>query len=175
MATERVNLSDPIWEYVASILEVNYPNMCICWIERIQNPSLQEKYKKRKDQIQFKRGSVEEMTLFHGTKETNLKSIMKNGFLINMNTTSAYGLGTYFSTSSRLSSFYSKSNTYELSYMFVCKVLVGATKCGMHNEKLNTDKYDNTVNRMDRPDIYTTPYDDGAYPEYLVAFYKTSA
>ena len=174
MLSTRVPLSNPIWEYVSSIIELTYPQMCICWIDKIENIDLIEQYNIRKSMIKEKRGFVEELTLFHGTKGDNVNSIIKYGFLTDMNKVSGYGVGTYFSTSSKISSFYSKNKKSELSYMFVCKVLVGKTKCGMVNENIDINLYDNTINRENRPDIYTTPYDDGAYPEFLIAFYKNN-
>lgn len=174
MISTRVSLSDPIWAYVSSIIELTYPEMCICWIDKINNSKLYEEYQKRKDIIKHKRGFVDELTLFHGTRDSAVTSIIKHGFMSDLNVTSAYGIGTYFSTSSKISSFYSKNSSTELSYMFVCKVLVGKTKIGLQNETINIKEFDNTINTKEKPTIYTTPYDDGAYPEYLVAFYKNN-
>ena len=172
MALSRLPLSDPIWEYVSKILELTYPEMCICWIDKIDNPTLKTNYESRKLLIQQSRGFVEEMTLFHGTSDANAQDIVKEGFQPSFNRTSVYGIGTYFSTSSKISSFYSRFNNTDMSYLFVCKVLVGKTKIGVANEILDVTQYDNTVNTTKNPTIYTTPYDNGAYPEYLVAFYK---
>ena len=41
-------------------------------------------------------GGANEMLLFHGTKEANLDSITRHGFLRDYNEVSAYGKGSYF-------------------------------------------------------------------------------
>ena len=173
----QVPMSDPIWDTVSDVLQKSWPNMCICWIEKNENNALMEFYVIRKERMIAMRGesNVKEMTLFHGTKEASVDAICQNGFQVSMNRVSAYGKGTYFSPSAQMSNGYTdKSKNTEMSYMFVCKVLFGKCKVGTSNETIDTILYDNTVNTLKNPTIITTPYDDGAYPEYIVAYYKNA-
>jgi len=173
----QVPMSDPIWDTVSDVLQKSWPNMCICWIEKNENNALMESYVIRKERMIAMRGesNVKEMTLFHGTKEASVDAICQNGFQVSMNRVSAYGKGTYFSPSAQMSNGYTdKSKNTEMSYMFVCKVLFGKCKVGTSNETIDTILYDNTVNTLKNPTIITTPYDDGAYPEYIVAYYKNA-
>jgi hypothetical protein len=60
----------------------------------------------------------------------------------------------------------------EVSYMFLADVLVGRLTTG----KLRSETYnwDNNVDNITNPSIYTTPYADGAYPRYIIAFHKNA-
>ena len=172
--TAPVTLSNPTWDEISSALRLHYPNMCICWMDSIQNNALKTKYEKRKETIKLARKQVTEMRVYHGTKAGNVESIIENGFQTSHNRTCAYGIGTYFSNDANMSSFYTNMDKSELSYMFVCKLLVGNIKVGVHAEEVDTSKYDNTMNLPENAKIYTTPYDDGAFPEYIIAFYKNA-
>lgn len=175
MVRQYVPMSDPIWNIVAITLKKSYPNMCICWIEKNKNDQLEQQYQELKDKLIDLRGSevITEKHLFHGTKVEYIDSICESGFKVERNRTSAFGKGTYFSTIATMSSNYTNTSIInEMSYMFVCKVIVGNCKVGTNNEIVNTNFYDNTVNKLVNPTIITTPYDVGAYPEYIVAFYK---
>jgi poly(ADP-ribose) polymerase-like protein len=84
---------------------------------KIFEDTFSKKYKKRK--------------LFHGTKLHNIESILREGFKINYNVRHAYGKGTYFSPNVSLSLSYTDGNKTmnifqdELSYVFLCDVIVG--------------------------------------------------
>ena len=69
---------------------------------------------------------------------------------------------------------YSVSYTDDISYMFLCDVIIG--KFGIYGDhaNINTDKHDNSVNSAQNPTIYVTPYDAGAYPKYLIAYHKNA-
>lgn len=173
----HVPMSDSIWDSVSDKLQESWPNMCICWIEKNENAELWNRYLTQKELLEALRGEkkIKEMSLFHGTKVHSIDPICKDGFKVSLNRVSAYGKGTYFSSSAQMSSSYTDtSRSDEMSYMFVCKVLVGKCKIGRSNEELDTMLYDNTVNTLKSPTIITTPYDNGAYPEYIVAFYKNA-
>lgn len=176
MSREYVPMSDSIWDTVSNILTKSFPNMCICWIEKNNNIPLYNKYMLQKESLIQKRGekNIFEKQLFHGTKYNFVDNICDEGFKVDMNRISAYGKGTYFSTSAQMSSGYTDKANNEMSYIIVCKVLVGKYKIGVNNETVNTDLYDNTVNNLKNPTIITSPYDNGAYPEYVVAYYKNA-
>ena len=178
MSRSYVSVSDPIWDRVSVVLSADYPKMCICWIERIDNPEVRAAYEARRQAMRAARGAerVSERVLFHGTKAHSVDGIVREGVAVGCNRVSAFGIGTYFATSAAMSAGYTDVLTEtEMSYMFVCNVLVGVTKVGTGNETLDVTRYDNTTNLSVSPSIYTTPYDDGAFPEFIVGFYKRAA
>ena len=48
-------------------------------------------------------GKINEQWLWHGTKQSDVKSIVSNGFLRDYNHTSQYGTGTYFAAEAKYS------------------------------------------------------------------------
>lgn len=179
MAREFVPTSDGIWDRVSKVLLADYPQMCICWIERIGNPAVRAAYDARRLAMEAAAASTggvppTERVLFHGTKADRIDAIVRDGFKVALNRVSAYGIGTYFATSAALSAHYTDvSSRDEMSYMFVCRVLIGRIATGQtRNGILDTAQFDNTSNGGANPTIFTTPTDDRAFPEYLVAFYK---
>ncbi len=154
----------------------SYKNACILYIDEIINEELLSKYQQRKSYIEEIRGkeNVFEHQLFHGTKVDCINNIATNGFMKQFNKTSAYGKGTYFSTKASYSCHYTDKDTTDISYMFICDVIVGKYTVVNGPLEINTAMYDNSVNNITLPDIYVTPYDDGAYPRYLVAFHKNA-
>ena len=158
---------------MTKVLLADYPTMCICSIERIDNPMVRAAYTERRDELRTLRGDdkIHERTLFHGTKASLIDAITLKGFKVALNRVSAYGLGTYFATSACMSKMYTDvASQSDMSYIFVCKVLVGVCTTNHHAGALDTTRYDNSTNISQT--IFTSPTDDGAYPEYLVAFYK---
>ena len=167
--TEAISLSNSMYDHITNKIRVGYPNACVLYIDRIINASLLDAYNERKQAI-AESTTVTEMELFHGTKADNVDSICNNGFLVQYNRTSAYGLGTYFSTNPSYSMF-NYTNVDKRGVSFVCDVLIGKCELGGHSRKI---KADNAVDNLTKPSIYVTPYDDGCYPKYLVAFHKNA-
>lgn len=176
MEFKGVSLSSKIYDDIDSMIKQTYPNACILYVDEIINDNLYSKFLNKKEEIENLRGkeNVHILQLFHGTKYNCINNIAMNGFLTNYNITSAYGKGTYFSTTAMYSRDYTDKDNEDISYMFVCDVLVG--KCttirGFNN--IDTQLFDNSVNNLITPSIYVTPYDNGAYPRYLVAFHKNA-
>jgi hypothetical protein len=56
--------------------------------------------------------------------------------------------------------------------MFLADVLVGRLTTGKRRSE--TYNWDNNVDDITNPGIYTTPYPDGAYPRYIIAFHKNA-
>ena len=166
-------MSDPIFDELAKYIEKSYPNACILYIDEVINDDLRILYEKRKAALIEKRGkdNISEKILFHGTKAHAIDSIAENGFLKKYNKVSAFGLGTYFSTTATYSTDYSDKDNTDVSYMFVCDLLVGICETINGPVPIDTTKYDNSVNK-NNPTIYVSPYDDGCFPKYLIAFYK---
>lgn len=175
MNFKGVSLSNPIYDKIDILIKNSYPNSCILYIDEICNNELLDKYNNRKDELLIKRnGNIRELQLFHGTKHSNINSIAKNGFRSESNQRSVYGIGTYFSTQANYSKDYSDRDTEDISYMFVCNVLIGNCTVMSCNSTINTELFDNSVNKIENPNIYVTPYNDGCIPKYLVAFYKNA-
>lgn len=176
MEFHGVSLSSSIYNDITKVIRVSYPNACILYMDEIINWTLSSRYIHRQESMEVLRGPgiVRELRLFHGTKVDCINSIATNGFMKKFNRISAYGKGTYFSTKAAYSRHYTNTDTTDISYMFVCDVLVG--KCTVVNGpyEIDTKEYDNSVNKEILPDIYVSPYDDGAYPRYLVAFHKNA-
>jgi hypothetical protein len=176
MEFRGISLSSPIYDDITKLIRLSYPNACVLYIDEIINNSLLSKYHQRKTNIEQLRGHehVKELMLFHGTKIDFINNIATNGFMKRFNKVSAYGKGTYFSTKASYSSHYTDKDVTDISYMFVCDVLVGKYTIVKGPQEIDINLYDNSVNNIKTPDIYVTPYDDGAYPRYLVAYHKNA-
>lgn len=176
LSWQGVSLSDPIYAEIEASIRKTYPYSCVLYVDRVVNTSLEEKFKSRMENLKQKRGDnkVQVLRLFHGTKGVNINSIGENGFMVKANTRSAYGIGTYFSTAAGYSKDYTDTDIDDVSYMFVCDVLVGECMVGSGHLPLDCEKYDNFVNHASNPTIYVSPYDDGCMPRYLVAFHKNA-
>lgn len=128
-------------------------DICILFIEKIENQVLHSKFIECKNNIK----DVKQMQLFHGRKAESIDSIATCGYDISKNVTSAYGKGTYFSTKASYSFDFMKSSDLKgTSYMFYSDVLVG--------EK-DKDHYEGL-------DMYITRYNYGAFPGYIIGIYK---
>ena len=171
--TNYVEMSDPVYNVISSRIRASFPNSCICWIEETINPTLKEAYDKRAIAIS-KDGPINELQLFHGTKEEAVNSIVSNGFDPAYNKTSAYGKGTYFAKNASYSFSYMQPNQNGISFMFLCDVLLGRSCVGSSNLEIDTTKYDSAVDTLVKPSIVVTPYADGAYPRYIIAFHKNA-
>lgn len=171
-----VSLSDPTYDAISDVLYKTYPNACILWIEKVDNPKLEAAYQARKLDIQQKRGKgvVTEKTLYHGTAEANVKNIIDNGFDPECNVVSAYGIGTYFATQALLSSRYAKPLADEVSFMICASVLVGKCAMGTNKGVIDISRFDNSVNSLSDPTIIVTPYKDGCVPRYVIAFHRSA-
>ena len=169
-----ISTSDPMWEKCTSLIGASYPNSCIISVQRIINSILEAGFEERRRKIREKRGfEPKVLTLFHGTRsKENAEIIAAEGFLCKKNVTSAYGKGTYFAVEARYSSGYMGDE--DIGHMFVCDVLVGEVVHGVRNMRIDTEKYDNAVDRLDKPTMYVVPYNKGGIPRYLVTFHRTA-
>ena len=169
-----LSMCDRRYSEISAAVRESFPNACILYIEEVQNQYLVDAYESRKRIMIEARGQnvVTEMTLFHGTSEACAHSIVHRGYDCEKNTVSAYGKGTYFATAAGTSIFYAKDNNNKESFMLMNKVLIGVTEEYRSGMQINTVLCDNSVNRKLNPSIVVTPYNDGALPLYLIAFYK---
>ncbi len=162
-------MSDPDYDRLAKIVYASYPKACILMIDRIQNPELLERYEARRAAM----ADPNEQQVYHGTKSSSIHSIAKNGFLSNMNKTSAYGLGTYFARDFGYSYNYSDTDSDGISNMFFCKILAGKTVVGTANARVPKG-VDSFVNTERNPSIFVIPEDHRTLPEFLVRYHKTT-
>ena len=171
-----ISLSNKLFDQISAMITASYPNACLCYIEKIDNTYLTERYQARKADLILKRGAevVKELMLFHGTKFNNINNIVLNGFKASFNKVSAYGRGTYFSTTANYSQNYSTADPNEFSYMFISNVIVASCILGTSGKEIDTELYDNMVDNITKPSMYVTPYDDGCIPVYMVAFHKNA-
>ena len=165
-------MSDTRYDMISKRIRASYPNACILYIDEVINDEIQDGYNKQKEEIIKRNGSVSELQLFHGTKEENIPLISQNGFDPTKNVRGVYGYGVYFAKDASYSSGYMTAKaSNQPTYMFLADVLIG--KCITGGNQSNAGKtYDNNVNVLGSPSIYTTVYHDGAYPRYIIAFHK---
>lgn len=171
MTTQYVELSDSIYDEITKRVRLTYPTACIVYLEKIQNTFLETSFNARKAALG---PSVKVLQLFHGTTEKAVDSIIRSGFDPAYNTTSAYGIGTYFSPNASVSKDYGRSKKEELNYMIMSDVLIGKVGRTPASTAIDTKIMDISANDNDinRATIICTPYADGALPRYIVAFYR---
>jgi hypothetical protein len=167
-----IYMSDKRYNEIEAGILKSYPNACILFMEEITNPKLEEAYQKQKLEIETKRGKAcKELLLYHGTREVFAENIIKYGFDPTINSRSAYGKGSYFALNASYSREFAPPASDDVSFMLLCNVLVGELMVYGANIPIDTEKHDNSVNRLNNPDIYVTPYAAGAIPKFLVAFH----
>jgi hypothetical protein len=163
MSTVPVFMSDKRFDEISNRVLKSYPNACILYIDEVINPELEARFLSRMSKKDYK---IESM--FHGTRECNIDSIVKNGFDPTMNSRAAYGYGVYFARDARYSSDYMTAQVPgNHTFMFLCDVLVGTLGMG---HKKDAPGIDNNCNND--KSIITTVYDDGAFPRFIIAFHK---
>lgn len=171
MSVRYVEMCEPIYEQVSKRIRESFPDSCICWIEENENIHLSAAYEHRKREI-AKDASINELQLFHGTREENITKIAMEGFDPSYNKTSAYGKGTYFAKNASYSQSYMIPNKDGISFMFLCDVLMGKPCMGRPNIDIDTSLYHSAIDNFNHPTIIVTPFADAAYPRYIIAFHK---
>jgi hypothetical protein len=173
MTTTPILLSDKMYDNLVESIRKTYPNSCVLWIDKIENKSLEERFQNRYESILYNYSDVKIEQLYHGTSEHCMNNIIQNGFESKYNKVGVYGKGTYFSPLATMSAGYSKPKSDEVSYMFMCDVIIGVCKLGSPN-KLKTDDMDNYVNSLKNPTIICCPLDDMSIPRYVIAFHRNA-
>ncbi len=173
---EYVAMSSNTYDTIESDIRQSYPNSCVLWIESVTNPWLEEQFQKQKSDIEAIRGvPCKIWQLYHGTKEDAVNSIIHRGFNVSANTRNAYGVGTYFAKNANYSKEYAAPASDQISFMLLCDVLIGEMGNGYTSGKqIDTAKHDNSVNNIKKPLIVVSPYDYGAIPRYIIAFYRNA-
>jgi hypothetical protein len=171
----RIELSDPMYDTIDGMIRKSYTDACICWIERVENPVLRERYEKYKTTLK----EPNEMLLFHGTSREVARIITLEGFRPEKNTVSAFGKGVYFSTLASYSQQYSvmketrrrkkniaRPKLADIRYLLICSVALGRVrKAG--TESIIPEGY----NSFSGPDMFIVDKREACIPVYLAAFY----
>lgn len=136
-------------------------------IFQIENPYLLIQYGLKKIEYLNKYGAVQEKLLFHGTKENNVESIVKENFdWRKTKQWHKYGLGVYFTQKPSIASRFSDKSTTKA--MFYVKVLISSQCIGEKNMPIPPDNTDTTTNRKKTEYV---KYDDNSfYPLYLIYY-----
>jgi hypothetical protein len=172
--TRYVEMSEKLYDEISARVRVSYPNSCIIWIEENLNPELRAAYEARKAVIAAEcGGNPREVQFFHGTSENVINSIAIGGFDPSKNKTAAYGIGTYFAKDASYSFSYMRPGKEDISYMFLCDVLLGKPTSGFPNRGC-PDGFHSQVNNPAIPTIASVPWADSAYPKYIIAFHKSA-
>ena len=160
------------FDEIAAHITKSYPNACIMFIDRVEDPCFKNEYEALKATMK----EPNEQLLFHGTTEEAARAILEFGYDPSMNRRAAYGKGTYFSAHASYSSAYMdvsrRTIGFELSYMLINKVLVGRMGQGGSNSQINLAKYDTQVDNIFNTSIFAVPRKEQAIPQYYVGFHK---
>jgi Poly(ADP-ribose) polymerase catalytic domain len=152
-----------VWNQIDDALRPEYPEVCIVHIDRVVNPALVEAY----DQFKAGLNAPKELWAWHGTSLASVDAICAEGFNPAFNTRSAYGKGTYVSSTCRysLEGFAPKAHT-DLCYVFYCRLAYAERKKEVDTRRLIAGEVSGTSN------IYCAPRPSQVLPVYVVAFYR---
>ena len=175
MNYKGVLMTDKRFDKICGMIRESYPYACILYIDEVINETLENEFETRSTIIELTRGKVDRLQLFHGTNSAFIEAIATDGFDPTKNKVAAYGYGTYFAKNASYSKNYMRSGD-DVTYMFLADVLIGKLVTGKHriNGANPVYDWDNNVDNTTSPTIYTTPYADGAYPRYIIAFHKNA-
>ena len=164
--TLHIEMSDPVWDDISSMIRNTYKNSCIVWIQSVNNKTLEYLFLNNKNSLQ----SPNIKRLFHGTSEHISNIIINNGFEPSLNKVSAYGKGVYFSTRALYSKNYCKAQKNDIAFMLICDVITGNVGQGKPNTNIPS-QYDSVTDNINKPDMYIVNKKSAALPLYIVAFY----
>ncbi|XP_026273038.1 protein mono-ADP-ribosyltransferase PARP12-like [Frankliniella occidentalis] len=100
----------------------HFPPLEIQSIEAVQNYSLQQRFKEKKDEYERAYGRVDVIKLWHGTKSSRVSSILQNNFDVSRYCGHRYGAGVSFTASPKYASHYCDKGT--IGCILLCDVLV---------------------------------------------------
>ena len=127
--------------------------------------------------------NLNEAWLFHGTQSDNHHQILSHGFNRSYCRDYVYyGRGVYFSRFASYSCRYS-DNT-DLSFLFLCRVLVGHSTLGSNDIRVpplinlpngKQAQADSTTDHQNPFTIVCTFHDDQNYPAYMITYMSKSS
>jgi len=146
-------------------------------IERVENFLLLESYRLHKQLISNRMNGIqpEERFLFHGTKASNIQTIIKHGFDLRYNTRFMYGKGNYFAAMSSMAHLYTCADDAGNRQILLCKVLIGQSIIYKENMgPLTCDSIYDSVKDQEIPTIYVTTERSQSYPAYIITYRERS-
>jgi hypothetical protein len=171
-----LSVSSPEFDELERLVAKTCPKECIISIEEVVNPELEKRYQDRRTKLGCQ-GNGDEVRVFHGSRDFKaVHSILSDGFRSELNTTSAFGRGTYFATSYGYSKSYaSLEKTADTKYtvMLICDITCTKPVRGRVNQTLYPREGDCWVDYVARPTIYSVPHNDQCIPRFIVRFYSS--
>jgi hypothetical protein len=158
-----------MYDTIEAMVRKTFKNSCIVWIEEIKNERLEKAYNAYKRTI----NPPNVKRLFHGTKEVFARNIIEGGFRPDLNKTSAYGRGVYFSRRAAYSKAYCPKSSDDHAFMLICDVVTGVVGQGKSRQVIPPE-FNSFTNNMKKPDMYIVDKKEAALPLYLVAFYPSA-
>ena len=172
------------WLKVSKLFRTTLPSKHITKIQRIQNRWLWEKYHNHREIMKRKNeGVINEMLLFHGTRQTKPSDIYQDdeGFDMRFSNAGMWGMGNYFAVNASYSDGYAHNLSDGTRQMFLAKVLTG------HSITLESDstlrmppikepsaqrktRYDTVTGCTQGSQVYIAYANDKAYPFYLISY-----
>jgi hypothetical protein len=155
-----------VWDMVNnSVKSMHNWKPSITRIEKIRNSKLEIKY----EEYRSTAFGIGEKLKFHGTADTNIESIIKDGFVLGKD--GMYGGGIYFASNSSKSYGYTKGS----NKLLLCQVYLGKAKtvCTADNtlskERLRKERCDSVFARRGTQDT------GGVYNDEFVVYDKRQA
>uniref|UniRef100_A0A8D3BFN3 TCDD inducible poly(ADP-ribose) polymerase n=1 Tax=Scophthalmus maximus TaxID=52904 RepID=A0A8D3BFN3_SCOMX len=155
-------------------------------IQRVQNPFLWEKYKRKKEYMSRRLSEMDrllsERHLFHGTSADVVEGICKHNFFdprVCGKHATMFGQGSYFARKAVYSHNFSKRSPKGVHCMFLAKVLTGRFTVGnpsmrrpppINPRDPSSDLYDSCVDNWVDPQIYVIFNDDQSYPYFIIHY-----
>ncbi|MED6244298.1 hypothetical protein ATANTOWER_003366 [Ataeniobius toweri] len=154
-------------------------------IQRVQNPFLWEKYKRKKEYMSRRMSEMDrllsERHLFHGTSADVVEGICKHNFdpRVCGKHATMFGQGSYFARRALYSHNFSKRSPKGVHCMFLAKVLTGRFTVGNSSMRRpppinprdpSSDLYDSCVDNWVDPQIYVIFNDDQSYPYFIIHY-----
>lgn len=169
---EPIFMDNPDYDRIVKIVYASYPNACVLMLDRVNNPELTARYEAAKAALGP--DGVQEVQVYHGTKDERISAIAQNGFKISHNARSAYGRGTYFASQFVISKDYTNVDKDDISHMFICRLAMKDVAL-WNGSKAEASAADTFVNAVTNPTIYVARRDELCIPMYLVRFYRNAA
>ena len=185
----HVQQSTHEWNRVTALFRKTMPNSAVIQVLRIQNKWLWDRYVFQRKRLGVKNnGKVNEMELFHGTRNNDPKVIYENedGFDMRYSAQGMWGQANYFAVNASYSHGYTHSTPDGCREIFLVKVLTGDSYDCPSNSSLRKPpmktavasgevsfsqmQYDTVTGVTGGSRVYMTYDNDKSYPAYLIKY-----
>ena len=179
------------WDYVEKILLSDLPNAKLVKVERVQNITLWNFFRFRREKVRKLSGETDTKSVWHGTRDTDPMCICNDendGFMTQQSRQGLWGWGIYFAAKASYSNQYAYMGRQKppstLSHqkkqtksLILANLVVGdavflkpdlTLRC-CPQKKNGRGRYD-TVTGVSGSKIYVVYENGRAYPEYLVTY-----